>query len=1122
LTQKPVLVVAESAVLTENSREDLYRSLRQSNCRAVILYVRKTIASKKGGVGLVVADPMSSGECELFEKSYSSLVIDEAIKLKLRQVSTNDDFDRYRIPFFFGLIAFEREFETVDRFVNSYLQRVRGRAREAIELLAFVTLFSDHGFSKALVAKIAGLSSTTDASIEILLGEGAARLLIEREAGFRIMHQRIAEEVLNWAYSTARDGWQRHLQQLAIQFIEMVCREAGNNSEFTLATLREIFIDRIGGDVDDVKDRQKFAPVIELLDNLVGPAHGHQIFLKLTEECPEHAHFWMHRGRHHIYRLRGDATVAEGYLERAVSLSPLDPIMHHAYGLVLRYRIREMIRTSRDMDARELLDSILPHYRKASDEFRIARELDPENMHGYVTHIQLNINVCGAIKKLVAIQSVAQIRFTPYQDLAEFVEQAMVEAQTLLRDVSGLYGTLTASQSRYVVTCSKSIRVLYNDYDEAIRLLERADAALGGAYIRRSLANAYLSRRQRHWSELSTAEIRRVTNLMKKNLDAPGRQDDDYRLWFEGYRLLPEFDPVTALDRLSVWSVESASWRPYYYLFVLNFMRWLNHEIISLDEMDAAVAKSKERLIGRRTISDFWLGKRGSRWVLIHESELGEWDKDNKDRYKRFWKDPSRLHRKNGQIDRRIDGPQAANIWIEGRAKAFFVPGKSFSANRDENKLVNFYLGFNPEGLRAWSVEHGHVHGGNRTEEVIPTVADAAFEHDQLPEADKLDRARVLQKARVLSFVQDIIVSAASEDVRLELNDISMRVDACFGIPDIYKVIGFSDKGDLVSGNPKFYVESSEVGTLVGLNPSQEEDAAGLSLQQCLPGYIDQVYDAVQTARIRALDNRMYVALFDVFQAEQRDSIQSMVPVEIALVSRKGRTSVTGVKIVEDRIYVSDRGLLDVGELTNALCDRFRKFSAAQFSEPQFLRGIVPLERCYQLLGVSKFGELLAKVGAEVRREAKLEVAAQRKAQSEARARRNAQAEAEALGADVTRMSSSVREGRGGKQVATAVAEAVGVRKHGKVKRFVKNRQSTIETELYRTIGDVIDKFNQGKGISLPRLGQDLIDADPQWKEKLKKLNRSKLRPFVEKNGQFEIFEEGSTAYVRRRPGATE
>lgn len=40
----------------------------------------------------------------------------------------------------------------------------------------------------------------------------------------------------------------------------------------------------------------------------------------------------------------------------------------------------------------------------------------------------------------------------------------------------------------------------------------------------------------------------------------------------------------------------------------------------------------------------------------------------------------------------------------QGKMEAFFVPGTDFIKGRDESSIVNAYIGFSYNGLRAWMV----------------------------------------------------------------------------------------------------------------------------------------------------------------------------------------------------------------------------------------------------------------------------------------------------------------------------------------------------------------------------------------------------------------------------------
>jgi len=100
-----------------------------------------------------------------------------------------------------------------------------------------------------------------------------------------------------------------------------------------------------------------------------------------------------------------------------------------------------------------------------------------------------------------------------------------------------------------------------------------------------------------------------------------------------------------------------------------------------------------------RTKSKEWLGTGDGIGKLVHQSTLGDWNRDNG-----FWsKDKALLLQRVEGVITRVIGPQAGNIEIAG-LPAFFVPGRSFSSD-SVNRRVNFYVGFSYSGIRAWDVE---------------------------------------------------------------------------------------------------------------------------------------------------------------------------------------------------------------------------------------------------------------------------------------------------------------------------------------------------------------------------------------------------------------------------------
>ena len=93
-----------------------------------------------------------------------------------------------------------------------------------------------------------------------------------------------------------------------------------------------------------------------------------------------------------------------------------------------------------------------------------------------------------------------------------------------------------------------------------------------------------------------------------------------------------------------------------------------------------------------------WLGDGEGIAQLVHQSRLGDWDRD-----RGFWENPGPLSRIRGRVAR-INGPQAGFIELQGGLEAFFVPARAGFARGSENTPVLSLLGFSYDGLRAWDV----------------------------------------------------------------------------------------------------------------------------------------------------------------------------------------------------------------------------------------------------------------------------------------------------------------------------------------------------------------------------------------------------------------------------------
>ena len=155
------------------------------------------------------------------------------------------------------------------------------------------------------------------------------------------------------------------------------------------------------------------------------------------------------------------------------------------------------------------------------------------------------------------------------------------------------------------------------------------------------------------------------------------------------------------IERVSYWKSNSSEIDAVYYLYVLHCLKAMQGFALSVGAMEENLddCRKRSRLIRVRTGSFEWLGRGEGVAKLVHYSELEGWDSDHD-----FWSNTGKLVRVKGTIVT-MSGPESGQIEIAAGVKAFFVPGKSgHLRGRDENRAVEFYLGFSYDGLRAWEV----------------------------------------------------------------------------------------------------------------------------------------------------------------------------------------------------------------------------------------------------------------------------------------------------------------------------------------------------------------------------------------------------------------------------------
>jgi hypothetical protein len=694
-----VLVIAESADLPESDRDELQQGLLQRNSRAVILWVNRTTVrrgtkSARHKHGLI--DPLTDGERDRFLKEYRNRAETDRARDLLDELAgeTGTVVPPQKLsPFYFGLCVYDEDFVGVADYVRNHLRQLTPVQRPVARFLALITRYGQQlGLPVHFVQNLMGtgrpsFEGLSDDQLSELLGPDLRHLVVEENNSLRLLHPLIADEVL----SADMGGAKFSLGQIAVELIKRVANYFGPNSGTTDRLLNELFIRRNWS--EDRRGQGTFSDLIIAMST----SEAEYVFDVLTASCPDNPHFWNHRGRYHIYQVRGDFARAEQYLLTAVEKSHgRDGIHLHTLGMVRRFWIEDELtkiaRRQTPVTPEEALAEIEPMFITAMRAFEDAGRFHQTD-HTWATPIQLIAYVVDRLVSLSRERNLADF-MERHGEAANWVTKQIALAESMLDNLRN-----TDELSPYYQRLTNQLDALYGDLE---RLVERWKELRhhGGddAEISRALARTLFAQGGRDWTELTEDQLRDIAEMAGEAVREGRASDSDLRLWFQSYRRLPEYSETYALERFS-WSADQQSLEANYYLYVLNYLIWDRGDARSTDRVKYYLEECR-RLgrLQRRQWSFEWLGVEGRPHPLVHFTELGT------QRHGRtgFWSRPHQLRRVAGIIQE-IEGPQSGRVKIlDTELTAFFAPRNQFRQTRDINAAIEFYLGFSYEGLRAW------------------------------------------------------------------------------------------------------------------------------------------------------------------------------------------------------------------------------------------------------------------------------------------------------------------------------------------------------------------------------------------------------------------------------------
>jgi tetratricopeptide (TPR) repeat protein len=693
LTGKSILLLIDSSQIADRQVDELVNHLRSRQIPVVLLQTLRRFKSQaeRDLVRYLPAE-LSQPEAHRFFEMFSR--IEPRKRSDLERVLRAPDA-KVRTAFYFGLETFGKDFLGIESYVASRLAGLSLVQKRVIGFIALAYHYAQRQLRSQAFADLLGIPRNRAVKLLKALPEELFDLLVEQdEEEWRVSHELIAVEILEQLLSPSngdRRLWRQSLSSWAIEFAGF-CRGDGIIfSEEMLEIVRRTFIYRDNVDLlgTERSATQAFSQLVEDIPSREGRL---EVLRNLVELYPNEAHLWSHLGRYYSMQMQ-DYPKALECTERAIALQNEDHVLHHMQGMVLRYQIQRKISEQAD------IADLVVLAQKASGSFAAARELNSDEEHSFISEVQMLIRILDYAGRQSTGGTVGYLSL-PNAD--PFLREAIERSEDLLEQVRR--NREGEGPSAYEQDARGKLNALYGRYDRALEiwnnLLSRRDTYRPP--LRRQIVWTYLARKDRAWDRLDSREVDKIVTLLEDNIQEDPANEKDLRLWVQAVRRSthpPSLESV--IERLGYWRANSGALDAIYYLYVCNALLAIEGSALAREDAIRYIEECRQIARSRRnrTKSFEWLGGGSGINRLIHHSQLGDWDTRD------FWANTSLLLRVTGRIAK-IEGPQAGKIEIEGGLLAFFVPSRSgHSESRSENQLVEFYLGFSYDGLRAWEVK---------------------------------------------------------------------------------------------------------------------------------------------------------------------------------------------------------------------------------------------------------------------------------------------------------------------------------------------------------------------------------------------------------------------------------
>jgi hypothetical protein len=712
-TELPTLVVVDNSNITRQQIEILERVTGNRLAKTVFLLVESTFSEPKQEKNkYYLPSALDNKEIERFYnkfvKEYPSKKDNFDQLLKQNYNSLN--------PFYFGLVANEEKYISLDNYVLRRIEGITDKETDLLKLLSFCQIFAK-GKLREVPHFIISIFLEIDEDF-IRLKKHTKNykihdLIIETDnLSWRTIHPIIAHSILKQTMGVNENGGINvyALKDFAIRLIKSLRNISDHRSEEVLELLHNLFILRSDDNIleseeadtdfsDNLYNRKLFSKFINDLEN---NNNRTEIFEVLTTEFPEeNAHFWGHFSR--LYSINKDFENALKTIEKAIEIDE-DFIFYHIKGMCYRtelYRLKDKCWGNKD-EAKNQSELIRSYFDKASEAFEFARKVAAQKEHGYIAFIQM------AMQMIEFEYSISALK-TPTKDYTQFITTntwcriLLVQANEIINDYQDNNQEFENPKIK-----EKQIQLLkfFGEREQMINawnsLLDKKEFDQNS--VRRQLSYALLAKNEFDWEKAKGKDLSRIIEHIEENLKNKV-EVRDLRLWFEAARRI-NINTNEIIKKVEQWEFQKPSVDTAYFLMCLYATQAINGIKSGVDNYEKYQRSVLDRINTpySKVFCVEWVGLANGNAVLLNNKQVGVWVRDKQF----FEKEPDSLMRLKGKVIKYISRTQGyieiENVGIQ----VMYQPAHCNHYSDDEQKgtRVEFYLGFNYDGARAFEVKN--------------------------------------------------------------------------------------------------------------------------------------------------------------------------------------------------------------------------------------------------------------------------------------------------------------------------------------------------------------------------------------------------------------------------------